>query len=107
MVWQMCHVSLRNRKPSEELRNRLGIVSAIDVLRQIRLRWVGHVVRMGKKTLDDQRGKGRPCKTWSGMIKADLINWDCSQDWHKIDRPGEKPSEKPYPTHASMEMDVK
>ena len=39
-----------------------------------------------------------------------MVIWesrDCNQDSHKIGWPGEKPSDKPYPTHASMEKDVK
>ena len=34
----MCGVSLRNRKTSEEIRNRLGLVSVSDLVRQGRLR---------------------------------------------------------------------
>ena len=81
MVRWMCHVSLRDRKSSDELRNRLGIPNIIDVLRQTRLRWFGHVERMGIENpvsncrfieVRCQRGRGRPCKTWTQLIDDNL-----------------------------------
>jgi len=44
MVRWMCDVKLRDRLPSKELRERLGI-DDIAVLQQNRLRWYGHVLR--------------------------------------------------------------
>ena len=41
----MCGVTLKDKKSSEELRQRLGIDSALDVIRRSRLRWFGHVER--------------------------------------------------------------
>ena len=43
MVRWMCRVSLKDKKSSEELRKRLGIVSVSDMVCQERLRWFGHV----------------------------------------------------------------
>ena len=45
MIRWMCGVTLRNGKTSEEMRNRLGLVSVSDLVRQERLRWFGHVER--------------------------------------------------------------
>ena len=68
MIRWMCGVTLRNGKSSEEIRNRLGILSVSDLVRQGRLRWFGHVER---KDADDwvsacrnmavsgERGRGR------------------------------------------------
>ena len=39
MVRHMCGVILKDKKPSEELRQRLGIDSVSDVIRRSRLRW--------------------------------------------------------------------
>jgi hypothetical protein len=50
MIRWMSGVTLRNGKTSEEIRNRLGIVSVSDLVRQGRLRWFGHVER---KDVDD------------------------------------------------------
>ena len=45
MVRHMCGVTLKARKSSEELRQRLGIESVTEVVRRGRLRWFGHVAR--------------------------------------------------------------
>ena len=45
----MCHVSLRDKKSSEESQNTLGIVNRTDILHQTRFRWFGHVKRMDKE----------------------------------------------------------
>jgi len=46
MVRWMCGVKLKDRLPSKELRERLGIDDiALVFLQQNRLRWYGHVLR--------------------------------------------------------------
>jgi len=45
MVRWMCGVKLKDRLPSKELRERLGIDGIALVLQQKRLRWYGHVLR--------------------------------------------------------------
>ena len=50
MVQWMCHISLRDRKSSEVLRNSLGIANITDVLCQTRLRRLGHFREWIKKT---------------------------------------------------------
>ena len=77
MIRWMCGVTLRNGKSSEEIRNRLGIVSVSDLMRHGRLRWFGHVER---KDTDDwvsacrnmavsgERGR----KTWKECVADDM-----------------------------------
>ena len=81
MVPWMCHVSLRDRKSPEEIRNRLSIANITVVLRQIRLRCFGNVKKMDKVNpvnsyrfieVEGQRRKGRPNKTWPQLINDDL-----------------------------------
>ena len=81
MIRWMCNVSLRERKSSEELRDRLGIPNIVDVLRRNRLRWFGHVERMNEHNpvkrsrtvvVEGNRTRGRPCKTWGQLIDNDL-----------------------------------
>ena len=43
MISWMCGVTLHDRKTSKKLRQRLGIVSVCDRVRQGRQRWFGHV----------------------------------------------------------------
>ena len=61
MVRWMCDVKLKDRLPSKELRERLGIDDIALVLQQNRLRWYGHVWSMKFRVQDqeeDQRGPG-------------------------------------------------
>ena len=44
MVRWMCGIKLKDRFPSKELRERLGIDDIALVLQQNRLRWYGHVL---------------------------------------------------------------
>jgi len=45
MVRWMCNVKVKDRVPSKELRERLGIDDIILILQQNTLRWYGHVLR--------------------------------------------------------------
>ena len=45
MVRWMCNVKVKDRVPSKELRERLGIDDIILILQQNRLRWYGHLLR--------------------------------------------------------------
>ena len=67
MVRWMCGVRLKDRLPSKELRERLGVDDIALILQQNRLRWYGHVLRKDnddwvKKCMEyegeDQRGPG-------------------------------------------------
>ena len=53
MIRWMCWVTLKNGKTSEEIRNRLGIVSVSDLVRQERLRWFGDFGQVERKDADD------------------------------------------------------
>ena len=44
MVRWMCCVKLKDRLPSKELIERLGIADIALILQQNRLRWYGHVL---------------------------------------------------------------
>ena len=77
----MCNVSLSDRRPSEELRNRLEIESISGVMRQMRHSWFGHIERMDNDNwvskcrnvvVDGARGRGRPRKRWRQVIQRDL-----------------------------------
>jgi len=45
MVRWMCNVKVKDRVPSKELRERLGIDDIILILQQNRWRWYGHVLQ--------------------------------------------------------------
>ena len=45
MVRWMCNVKVKDRVPSRELRERLGIDDIIVIIQQNRLQWYGHVLQ--------------------------------------------------------------
>ena len=78
----MCGVTMRDRYPCEQLRAWVGI-KPIDVMRQRRLRWFGHIERrednrggrlkkVQNLAVDGHSGRGRPRKTWEHVIMEDL-----------------------------------
>jgi len=75
--WWGAGIKLKDRLPSEELRERLGIDDIALVLQQIRLRWYGYVLRKEdddcvKKCMEYEvegpRPRGRPKRTWREVV---------------------------------------
>jgi len=81
MVRWMCGVKLKDRLPSKELRERLGIDDTALVLQHTnRLRWYGHVLQIDdddwvKKCREYEvefpRPRGRPKRTWTEVVQED------------------------------------
>jgi len=80
MVRWMCGVKLKDRLPSKELKERLGIDDIALVLQQNRLRWYGHVLRKDdddwvKKCMEYEvvgpMPRGRLKRTWREVVKED------------------------------------
>ena len=80
MVRWMCGVKLKDRLPSKELRERLGVDDIALILQQNRLRWYGHVLRKDdddwmKKCMEYEvegsRPRGRPKRTWKEVVRED------------------------------------
>ena len=78
---------------NEELNNLYSSTKIIRGIKSIRMRWVGHVARMGEMTGADgvlvgkpegMRPLGRPRRRWENNIKMDIqeVGWghglDCS-----------------------------
>jgi hypothetical protein len=66
---------------NEELRNLYSSPSIIKTTKSRRIRWVGHVARIGEKRdgyrifmgkLEGKRPLGRPRRKWMNNIKIDL-----------------------------------
>jgi len=68
MVRWMCGVKLKDRLPSKQLRERLGIDDIALVLQQNRLRWHGHVLQC---EAEGPRPRGRPKRTWREVVRED------------------------------------
>jgi len=99
MVKWMCGIKLKDRFPSKELRERLGIDNIALVLQQNRLRWYGHVLRKAddwvKKCMeyevDGPIPRVTPKRTWIEVVKEDCqahkLNKEDSMDhskWRKL-----------------------
>jgi hypothetical protein len=71
---------------NEELHNLYSSPSIIRVIKSRRMRWAGHVARMGDRILvgkpEGKRPLGRPRRRWVDNIKMDHreIGWDV-MDW--------------------------
>ena len=81
MVRWMCNAQATFDLSVSTLRGKLGIRGIGCSVQERRLRWYGHVMRMDDnssvkkcQTLDvvGTRGRGRPRKTWSEVVKTDL-----------------------------------
>jgi hypothetical protein len=67
---------------NEELHNLFSSPSIIEIIKSRRIRWVGHVARMGKKgnvnrllvgKPEGKRPLGRPRRRWMDNIKMDHL----------------------------------
>jgi hypothetical protein len=73
---------------NEELHNLYSSPSIISMIKSRRMRWAGHVARMGEKRNiyilvgkpEGKRPHGRPRRRWMDNITTDLreIGWDRS-----------------------------
>ena len=91
----MFGVKLKDRLPSKELRERLGIDDITLVLQTIRLRWCGHVLRKEddvwvKKCMEYEvegsRPRGRPKRTWREVVRCKMNKEDAIYrcKWRKM-----------------------
>ena len=72
----MCNVKVKDRVPSKELRERLGIDDIILILQQNRLGWYGYVLRKEdtdwvKKCMEGSTPRCRPKRTWTEVVQKD------------------------------------
>ena len=93
MVRWMCGVKLKDRLPSKELRQRLGIDDIALVLQQNRLRkddddWVKKCMEY---EVEGPRPRGRPKRTWRDVVREDCqarkLNKEDAMDrckWRKM-----------------------
>jgi hypothetical protein len=84
MMRRMCGVKLAQRTSCKVLQERLGLEKVEDVIRRGRLRWFGHVERMGEENwvsacrsyeVAGQRERGRGRKRWMECVEDDLREW--------------------------------
>jgi hypothetical protein len=56
----------------EELHGLYSSPSIVNVIKARRMRWAGHVARMGEVRPEGRRPLGRPRRRWEDKIKMDL-----------------------------------
>ncbi|KAJ0765672.1 hypothetical protein HanPI659440_Chr08g0306081 [Helianthus annuus] len=89
MLRWMCGHTRLDRIRNELFRERLGVASISEKIREGRLRWFGHVKRRETTTpvrvveiltVEGRRGRGRPKLTWDEHIRHDLLELHLSED---------------------------
>lgn len=90
MLRWMCGHTRLDKIRNEVIRDKVGVASIGDKLRESRLRWFGHVLRRdprapvrrteGLDLGDVRRGRGRPKKSWKEVIRQDLALLSISED---------------------------
>ena len=88
MRWMCGHTRL-DRIRNEVFRERLGVASIVDKIKEWRLRWFGHVRRrqttepvrvVETLSVEGRRSRGRPKLTWEEQIRQDLLGFHLSED---------------------------
>ena len=95
----MCGIKLKDRFPSKELREKLGIDDIALVLQQNRLRWYGHVLQKDddwvmkcmQYKVEGPIHRGRQKRTWTEVVRKDCqarkLNKEDAMDrtkWRKL-----------------------
>jgi len=102
MVRWMCN-KVKDRVPSKELRERLGIDDIILILQQNKLQWYEHVLQKDtdwvkkciKYEVEGSRPRGRPKRTWREVVQKNCqacnLNREDAIDhsrWKKLTKTG-------------------
>ena len=90
--WQrkLLGITWKDKIKNDEVRSRTGLRRVETILRERRLRWLGHVMRMDSERIPHQgmnwqlagfkRRPGRPRKNWTDIVTKDLktmgIGWE-------------------------------
>ncbi|WMV55704.1 hypothetical protein MTR67_049089 [Solanum verrucosum] len=90
MLRWMCGHTRSAKIRNEVIREKVGVASVVDKLREARLRWFGHVKRRcadapvrrceGLVVEGTRRGRGRPKKYWGEVIRQDLAQLRITED---------------------------
>ena len=81
MLKRIKGVTLRDRVKSGDIRKELGVSSTQEKVREVRLRWYGHMQRMeenevravGDMRVPEKRPRGRPRARWMDGVRRDML----------------------------------
>ena len=88
----ICSLSLMDKVPNDKILQMCNTSCASDIVRYRRLRWLGHVARMGNdrlpkmmmfSTLEGAGKRGRPIKSWNDCVRKDLDSLGLTLTWWK------------------------
>ncbi|KAF3630083.1 Mediator of RNA polymerase II transcription subunit 20a [Capsicum annuum] len=90
MLRWMYGLTRGDRVRNEIIREKVGVASVEDKMREVRLRWFGHMMRRGTNALvrrcerlaldGFRRGRGRPKKYWREVIRRDMEQFQLIED---------------------------
>ncbi|PHT51239.1 Peroxidase 9 [Capsicum baccatum] len=90
MLRWMCGLTRGDRVRNDTIREKVGVTPVECKMREVRLRWFGHVKRRGmdapvrrceRLALDGfRRGRGRPKKYWGEVIRRDMEQLQLTED---------------------------
>ena len=97
MLRWMCGNTLRDRIRNEVIRKKLSVANIVDILKENRLQWFGHVRRRSQgdpvRKVEEwdqrelKRGRGRPKMTWLEGVRKDMKQLDLYEN-EVFDRKG-------------------
>ncbi|XP_063585426.1 uncharacterized protein LOC134762814 [Penaeus indicus] len=85
MLRRIKGVTLRERERSTDIRRELGVSDINEKVKEIRMRWYGHVKRREEghpakvameSIVPGRRPRGRPKKRWRDNVKEDMSHFD-------------------------------
>jgi len=90
MIRWICGHTRLDKIRNEVITGKIGVASIESKMREVRLRWFGHIRRRPRgapvrrcetiKCLDYRRSRGRAKKSWSEVIRYDLRTLGLMED---------------------------
>ncbi|XP_070007264.1 uncharacterized protein [Nicotiana sylvestris] len=90
MLRWMCGHTRMDKIRNEDIREKVGVAPMEDKMREVRLRWFGHIQRRSTDApvrrcerlavVGTRRGRGRPKKYWGEVIRQDMARLRITED---------------------------